>query len=133
MVATYMSGWFVTGQIATSSSLVISTRATPGFGNVSIPAKCSEPAWPRATNSVERSFTLRTVRPREARLPGRAAVRRRVPPPRGRAPASPRVRAGRPDAPRLPRAYRGQRGGDRRGRPGRDRLLRRGARGLHRA
>jgi hypothetical protein len=38
MVATYMSGWFVIGHIATSSSLVISTRATPGFGNVSIPA-----------------------------------------------------------------------------------------------
>ena len=38
IVATYMSGWLVTGHIATSSSLVISTSATPGFGNVSSPA-----------------------------------------------------------------------------------------------
>src|SRR5205814_8381754 len=35
IVATYKSGWSVSGQTETTSSLHSSTRATPGFGNVS--------------------------------------------------------------------------------------------------
>src|SRR5580765_4101132 len=126
----YMSGWFVIGQTATSSSLVISTRATPGFSNVSRPAYASEP-WPRATNSPGGSFMPRTVRRREARLPGRTAVRRRVPPTRLRVAARGGLRAGRPDAPGLPRRHRGPRGRDRRRRPGGNCLLRGGARRVH--
>jgi hypothetical protein len=42
----------VIGQIAASSSLVIETTSTPGFGNVSRPAYRSDPGLPRATNST---------------------------------------------------------------------------------
>jgi hypothetical protein len=44
----------VIGQTAVSSSLVISTRETPGFGNVSSPAYALEPGLPSATNSLSR-------------------------------------------------------------------------------
>jgi hypothetical protein len=40
------------GHVAVSSSLVISTRVTPGFGNDSRPTYALEPAWPSATNSL---------------------------------------------------------------------------------
>src|SRR3954466_9678340 len=70
---------------------------------------------------------------RAARLPRRPAVRRRVPAPRDRAGHGGRLGARRSHAARLPRRYARPRAGDRERRPRGHRLVRRGARVLHRA